>query len=94
MVVAGLSILVTTMWTARSEAHCFSRWYYPWAQRCGGALPKLTKPMLLQATRLEQTTPGAEQITIPLPALDFEACQAGDERLLGIAKLRALSEDH
>ena len=28
MVVIGLSILAMTMWTARSEAHCFSIWHY------------------------------------------------------------------
>jgi hypothetical protein len=31
-----------------------------------------------------------EQITIPVPPLDFAACPEGDERMVGIAKLHAL----
>jgi hypothetical protein len=47
------------------EAHCFARWYYPWPQRCGGAIrdntriglhhvlsldrPKIALPSLAQA---------------------------------------------
>jgi hypothetical protein len=34
-----------------------------------------------------------EQIIIPVPPLDFAPCQEGDERLKGIALLRALDKD-
>ena len=77
-----LSILAMTLSTARSEAHCFSRWHYPWKQRCSGALPKPPKP-IFQAKREEQTGTPREQITFPLPSLGFEICPDGDERLHG-----------
>jgi hypothetical protein len=83
-----------------SEARCYSRWYYPWKQRCQrvsashqqvSALPPL--PPIIEASEREQTETAQEQIDIPLPALVFEPCQDGDERLQGIARLRAIAND-
>ena len=90
MVVIGLSILATTMWTARSEAHCYSIWHYKTPQRCG-SIRYLPKPTF-EAKRAEQIAPRAEQIEIPIPSLDFNVCPDGDERMQGIAKLRAMSD--
>jgi hypothetical protein len=94
MGVVVLSILAMTLSTARSEAHCFSHWHYPWKQRCFTAMaPKRFASDTKLASREPETfRERHEQITIPLPALDFEACQDADERLQGIAKLRALSD--
>ena len=51
MVVVGLSILATIlMYLDPSEAHCFSRWYYPWTQHCSSVL------FLLRCRRNEQGT--------------------------------------
>ncbi len=100
MVAVVLSILPTTMSMARSEARChiYKVWKYPKPQRCFVALAKSNR----YAQRFNDTKPASrepetsreqhEQITIPLPMLDFEACQDGDERLQGIARLRALSD--
>jgi hypothetical protein len=81
---AVLSILVTTLSTARSEAHCFARWYYPWPQRCGRAVPIVPRPARSLPVPVERI------VDIPIPALEFEACPEGGERMVGIAKLHAL----
>jgi hypothetical protein len=87
--------MILTLWSPSTEAHChiYRVWRYPKPQQCFVALaPEHTR--LQQPKRLEtpeQTAPKAEQITFPLPALDFERCQEGDERLRAIAFLRGLS---
>ena len=81
MVVAGLSILATTMWTARSEAHC-SAAALSWAQRCSGALPP-PKPAF-QATRLERIETKANKCNIPLPVLDFKAVKTATNDWWGL----------
>ena len=88
-VVVGLSILATTMWTARSEAqhcHIFSVWHYKTPQHCNSIRyahgpQKQLVPDLLPPERTE----------IELPSLDFTACPEGDERLRGIALLRGIA---
>jgi hypothetical protein len=74
-----------TLSTAKSEAHCFRFWFYKTPQRCGARAhgpQKQPVPVLLPPERTE----------VNLPSLDFIACPEGDERLLGIARLRALSD--
>ena len=87
MVVIGLSILAMTMWTARSEAHCFSIWHYKTPQRCGSIR---YLPHGLQKQLVPDMLPPERTVDIPIPALDFEACPDGGERMQGIAKLHAL----
>ena len=94
-----LSILVTmTLSTARSEAHChiFRVWRYPKPQRCFTAMALLPKSNRY-AQRLNEAKPASrppetsrEQIDIPVPSLEFDACPEGGERMVGIAKLHAL----
>jgi hypothetical protein len=85
VVVLILAVLAPT--PAAAKCHKFSRWYFPYPQRCVSASPRFVSAFV------NQTPPKREQIEIPLPLLDFKACpDADDERLQGIAKLRALSE--
>jgi hypothetical protein len=79
-----------------SEARCYSKWYYPWKQDCRSIRhirhsPPL--PPIIEASEREQTETVPEQIAIPLPSLVFEPCQDGDERMQGIARLRAIAND-
>ena len=88
---AVLSILVTTLSTARSEAHChiYRVWHYPKPQRCFTAMaPKRFAPYAKPASRPPETS--REQIDIPVPSLEFDVCPEGGERMVGIAKLHAL----
>ena len=91
-----LSILAMILSTARSEAHChiYKVWKYPKPQHCFVAMALLPKSnryvQRLGDTKLPETS--HEQITIPVPPLNFDVCPEGDERLVGIAKLRALSD--
>ena len=90
MIVVGLSILVMTLSTARSEAHChiYHVWHYLKPQRCFVALARsYVKP----ASRVPETSRD-QIIEVPIPPLDFDACPEGDDKLMGIAKLRALSD--
>ena len=91
-----LSILVTTLSTARSEAHChiYRVWHYPKPQRCFTAMALLPKSnRYAQHEAKPASLPpetSREQIDIPVPPLDFAACPEGGERMVGIAKLHAL----
>jgi hypothetical protein len=94
MIFVGLSILVMTLSTAKSEAHChiYHVWHYPKSQHCFVALarpPKLPKPHIAERSRL---VPEEQIIDIAIPPLDWDSCPEGDEKLMGIAKLRALSD--
>jgi hypothetical protein len=51
---------------------------------------KSVKGDVKPASRVLETS--RERIEIPLPDLGFEACPDGDDRLLGIARLRALND--
>ena len=73
---------------AAAHCHIYSRWYYPHPQRCFTALAPLPQKSVKPASRIPETS--RERIEIPLPALDWDICPDGDERLMGIAKLRAL----
>lgn len=81
------------------EAHCYSRWYYPWPQRCGVAR---------QMVRFRQSPPisangpdranvgqdGPDEPEIPLPSLaraDFDGGEA-DEPTRARVLLRAALE--
>ena len=69
-----------------NACHRFARWHYLFPQRCSGAYVKqirLEIPLVFPPERTE----------IPLPTLDWSACPDGDDRLRGIAKLRALGEN-
>jgi hypothetical protein len=88
---ASVLVILTTCQT--SEARCYSRWYYPWKQRCQRVSASHQHVSALPPIRPEQNVVEAEQITIPLPSLVFEPCQDGDERMQGIARLRAIAND-
>ena len=90
MLASALTILTTCQ---TSEARCYSRWYYPWKQNCGGKSVLRVPTVLPPQTVREQTETVEEQIAIPLPPLVFEPCQDGDERMQGIARLRAIAND-
>jgi hypothetical protein len=66
-----------------AEAHCYRIWHYPKPQRCFTTLAP-AKP----ASRIPETF--RERIT--LPALDWVECPPANERLRGIAFLRALRD--
>ena len=92
MIAVVLSILAMTLSTARSEAHChiYRVWKYPKPQHCFTAMAKRFNADVKPASRIPETF--HEQIYVPVPSLDFEACPEGDDRLMGIARLRALSD--
>jgi hypothetical protein len=91
--------MILTTSVCATEAHCFSRWYYPYPQQCRKLGPSFIRRVQVN---LEQTAPKQEQptniIVIPLihphpswPTLeDIDWGHVGDERMEGIAKLRAL----
>ena len=67
------------------EAHCYSRWYYPWPQRCGTG-EKRIPPMI--------SPPQRNDFDIPLPSLaqaDLDGGEA-DEPTRALILLRAALE--
>ena len=95
MVAAGLSILAMTLSTARSEAHChiYRVWHYRAPQRCFTAMAALPHRTASIPKRTASVVPETshDQIDIAIPPLNFDACPDGGDKLMGIAKLRALS---
>jgi len=82
----GTGLLLLILATPVHACHLYRVWHYPKSQKCFTALT-YAKP----ASRPHETF--RERINIMmLPALDWTACPDGDERLQGIAKLRALSD--
>lgn len=64
--------------------HKYSIWHYPFPQRC---------PVITVARPLSKKPETfREQVKIPLPVIEFLPCPDADERLVGIAKLRALMD--
>ena len=72
------------------EAHCYSRWYYPWPQRCGVAR-QMVRPVGREKAAIHLPT---EEPDIPLPSLaraDLDGGEA-DEATRAHALLRAALE--
>lgn len=63
---------------APAEAHCFSVWHYPWAQRCGVAV-----------THVTHVTPPPKTNDIPIPELTPIAGGEPDEATRARLLLRA-----
>jgi hypothetical protein len=74
-----LAIAMLLATPAAAKCHIFSIWHYPRPQRC----------FVAPARPVPRPT---ERIEIPVPAIEFEICPEGGERMLGIAKLRAMSD--
>jgi len=69
-----------------ADAHCYHIWHYPKPQKCFTALAP-------ESIRLRSTPVPPKRITdLPLPALEWVECPPGEERMEGIAKLRALED--
>jgi hypothetical protein len=75
------------------EAHCYSRWYYPWPQRCGvGHMHKTVEKN--SRHDLTGSTISRDDLDIPLPSLaraDLDAPEA-DEAIRARVLLRAALE--
>jgi|HubBroStandDraft_5_1064220.scaffolds.fasta_scaffold13126_7 hypothetical protein len=72
-----------------AEAHCYSRWYYPWPQHCG---VHSTHQKASEATRASSDAP--KEPDIPLPSLasaDLDGGEA-DEPTRALILLRAALE--
>jgi hypothetical protein len=83
--------LALTLITAPANAHCYRIWHYLKPQRCYTALaPEQIRNRGRHVSALASLPP--ERIDITLPPLDWVECPPAEERLVGIAKLRALSE--
>jgi hypothetical protein len=86
---------LTLLLATPAQAHCFSIWHYPWAQQCGVFHVKQVAalPSPGRGQRTWPVPPERIEDEIPLPNLmDAEWGGTADERLQGIAKLRALSD--
>jgi len=68
--------------TPADACHIYRVWHYHKPQRCFTAL----------APHPQRTSSLPERIMIPLPDLNWVECPPGDERLRGIAFLRALED--
>ena len=80
-------------WTGIAEAracHIYSKWHYPYRQRCFTAYAPVKAPVIgiKPASRVPETS--HERIEIIIPPLEWVPCPLADDRLTGIAKLRAL----
>ena len=79
------------------DAHCFSRWYYPWPQRCGAARQMVR--LQISANSRKPATPEIREDfgkdpAIALPSLARADCDGGeaDEATRARVLLRAALE--
>jgi hypothetical protein len=90
---------MTPMSPAFAHCHIYRVWHYPKPQRCFTALapPRHIPEKLARReagfASVNESAPFRERIDIPVPDIDFSPCPEGDEKLLRIAKLRALMSD-
>jgi hypothetical protein len=73
-------------------------WHYHKPQRCFTALVEQVKNNSQRVSMITHQNPASptetqERIEIPIPTMDWKVCPDGDERLQGIARLRALGEN-
>ena len=102
MTVRGLWLALALFGSAPVEAHCYSRWYYPWPQRCG-AIRNNTRTglhhvLFLDSHKAAFVSPGrgpsGPDLEIPLPSLarvDLDGGEA-DEAIRARVLLRAALE--
>src|SRR5580698_339854 len=83
-----IAFLLTLLATPADACHIYRVWHYPKPQRCFTAL---APPNIMRRSH-NVLTALPERIEISLPTLEWIDCPSGDERLLGIAKLRALED--
>ena len=85
--------MILLLLTTPADAHCYHIWHYPKPQKCFTALApeQIRKRSSHPTIGVTGVTP--ERIMdLPLPALNWIECPPGDERMFGIAKLRALED--
>jgi hypothetical protein len=63
----ALALLAST----EASAHCYSRWYYPWPQRCGVARQMVRWPVLhsVAASSIPNQERSKNKAAIALPGL-------------------------
>jgi hypothetical protein len=71
-----LLILAALLVATPVEAHCYSRWYYPWPQHCGVAHVALHK-LIVTPPRYDFTI-NRHDFEIPLPSLARADLDGGD----------------
>ena len=90
--------MILLLATPVEACHKFSRWHYPWPQRCavfvkqeGGVAPARTEHPRLP--KFEKAPGAVAPVTGgALPTLEIDWGAPGDDRLRGIAILRALND--
>jgi uncharacterized protein YciW len=93
-----LALIIVGVSEPADACHIYRVWHYPKPQRCFTALaPEQIRNRGQRVSALHQHVSALvnvpqERIEIPLPALDWINCPPGDERMRGIAFLRALGD--
>jgi hypothetical protein len=67
----ALALLAST----EASAHCYSRWYYPWPQRCGGAR-QMVRPTV--ANRLSTVASRFATVRFVEPAIALPSLAQAD----------------
>ena len=103
----SLTLALALLAATPVEAHCYSRWFYPWPQRCGVARQMVRRPVLQSVAASfvpNQEHPANEarlvrlvqepDPDIPLPSLARADCDGGeaDEAIRARVLLRAALE--
>ena len=88
-------VLAALLASTPVEAHCYSRWHYPWPQKCGAILRPVrpVRPVLREQREQGKQSP-EQSADMPLPSLaraDFDGGEA-DEPTRAKVLLRAALE--
>jgi hypothetical protein len=86
-----LSIVALTIGMINAaDAHCYSRWYYPYPQKCGGVYSRQSnRPPIVRSVNFSPPLP-PDPSDIPLPDLSADWGGTLDTQLELQLRLRAL----
>jgi hypothetical protein len=84
------AILISIGLTNAADAHCYSRWYYPTPQKCGGVYSRQSHRSPVIA-RVDSSAPiSVNDFNIPIPNMSADWGGALDTQLELQLRLRAL----
>jgi hypothetical protein len=84
------TLTIALLWSAQANAHCYTRWYYPTPQKCGGIYSRQShRPSIVHHVNTNSPVP-VDDFTIPLPDLNANWGGMLDTKLELELRLKAL----
>jgi hypothetical protein len=84
------TLTIALLWSAQANAHCYTHWYYPYPQKCGGLYSRgHDRPPMVHRVDSRPSVV-ADDNTIPLPDMSAKWGGMLDTQLELQLRLKAL----